>query len=334
MPTRSSAAIGVYQLEQDPPQLSNDSQQLSKSSPRAMKILSCIFTVFVFILTVYFLVDARAINSSEVKTTTRESTTIPRDSVEIAANSNAVRYLIADSDRPSERSHNSTAIGIREQVVESRTIKTIVNDESADESGDEDERSNETTEDRASFMKLSRQAFMQLDHGDEFIRPAVQADEQRRLQWLDDHQRHKDEREGSSDSLPEHKDVLTLTNGDNLAHRQTCTGDLFKHKIRMSGCEPKIIINRYGNSQSRGRNGDCRFCHGSCSSFYVPKLRSKKLKATFRSCAACVPVETDYVKVQLNCPDRPEGTMQRTVVRVKRCACRNIQFDTEEEEEF
>ncbi|KAI6237047.1 Bursicon [Aphelenchoides besseyi] len=285
-----------------------------------MKILSCIFTVFVFILTVYFLVDARAINSSEITTTTRESTTIPRDSVEIAANSNAVRYSIADSDRPSERSSNSTSVGIREQVVESRTIKTIVSDESADESGDEDERSNETTEDRASFMKLSRQAFMQLDHGDEFIKPPVQADEQRRLQWLDDHQRHKDEREGSSDSLPEHKDVLTLTNGGNLAHRQTCTGDLFKHKIRMSGCEPKIIINR--------------FCHGSCSSFYVPKLRSKKLKATFRSCAACVPVETDYVKVQLNCPDRPEGTMQRTVVRVKRCACRNIQFDTEEEEEF
>lgn len=71
------------------------------------------------------------------------------------------------------------------------------------------------------------------------------------------------------------------------------------------------------------------FCHGACTSFYIPKLRSKKLKATFKSCAACVPVETDFVKVQLDCPDRPEVQMFRTVVRVKRCACRNIQVNFE-----
>jgi hypothetical protein len=86
----------------------------------------------------------------------------------------------------------------------------------------------------------------------------------------------------------------------------------------MAGCESKIIINR--------------FCHGACSSFYIPKLRSKKLKATFKSCAACVPVETDYVKVQLDCPEREEKQMFRTVVRVKRCACRNIQFEDREDD--
>lgn len=97
-----------------------------------------------------------------------------------------------------------------------------------------------------------------------------------------------------------------------LLQANNCRGDLFKHKVRVPGCLPKTIVNR--------------FCHGSCSSFYVPRLRSKKLKATFQSCSACVPVETDLIKVRLDCPNRVEqnGELYRTIVRVKRCACRDI----------
>lgn len=124
--------------------------------------------------------------------------------------------------------------------------------------------------------------------------------------------------------LRDSKSILTLASADILnstlltSQANSCRGDLFKHRIRVPGCLPKIIVNR--------------FCHGSCSSFYIPRLRSKKLKATFQSCAACVPVETDLVKVRLNCPDRNEqdNELYRTVVRVKRCACRNIVLEGDE----
>ncbi|KAI3422116.1 hypothetical protein GPALN_012649 [Globodera pallida] len=113
--------------------------------------------------------------------------------------------------------------------------------------------------------------------------------------------------------------LLALTSADTLmdtAQVNNCRGDLFKHKVRMSGCRPLTIVNR--------------FCHGSCASFYIPRLRSKKLKATFQSCAACVPTETDLVTVRLDCPGRAEGALNRTLVRVKRCACRNIALEEEE----
>lgn len=59
-------------------------------------------------------------------------------------------------------------------------------------------------------------------------------------------------------------------------------------------------------------------------------MKAKKLSATFRSCAACVPVETENVEVVLDCPDRPEGQMTRSVVQVKRCECRNVELSDEE----
>ncbi|KAK6050836.1 hypothetical protein COOONC_11659 [Cooperia oncophora] len=29
-----------------------------------------------------------------------------------------------------------------------------------------------------------------------------------------------------------------------------------------------------------------RYCHGTCASYFIPRLNSKKLKAVFKSCAA------------------------------------------------
>ncbi|KAF7634686.1 CTCK domain-containing protein [Meloidogyne graminicola] len=96
----------------------------------------------------------------------------------------------------------------------------------------------------------------------------------------------------------------------------TCQGDLFKHKIKVIGCKPKTITNR--------------FCHGSCSSFYIPRLRSKKLKATFQSCSACIPDEMDTIQIKLECPDLEEGFIYQKIVRVKKCACKNIVLEGEE----
>uniref|UniRef100_A0A915NUT3 Bursicon n=1 Tax=Meloidogyne floridensis TaxID=298350 RepID=A0A915NUT3_9BILA len=103
---------------------------------------------------------------------------------------------------------------------------------------------------------------------------------------------------------------------NNTLQSNTCQGDLFKHKIKLNGCKPKSITNR--------------FCHGSCSSFYIPRLRSKKLKATFQSCSACIPAEVDTIQVRLECPDLEKGYLYRKIVRVKKCACRNIMLEGEE----
>ncbi|CAK5024998.1 unnamed protein product [Meloidogyne enterolobii] len=103
---------------------------------------------------------------------------------------------------------------------------------------------------------------------------------------------------------------------NNTLQSNTCQGDLFKHKIKVNGCKPKSITNR--------------FCHGSCSSFYIPRLRSKKLKATFQSCSACIPAEVDTIQVRLECPDLEKGYLYRKIVRVKKCACRNIMLEGEE----
>ncbi|KAI1720665.1 DAN domain-containing protein [Ditylenchus destructor] len=174
---------------------------------------------------------------------------------------------------------------------------------------------------RTEFHSKSRDAFLRLD-SKPYIEPPLLPDEERRQIWLERH-RHKhqhrmEKKEGRKEEIPGRKRVLTLTTVDFFNRNQTCTGDLFKHKVRMAGCEPKIIINR--------------FCHGSCASFYIPKLRSKKLKATFRSCAACVPSETDLIQVKLNCPEREEKEIYRTVMRVKKCACRNIELDDEDDD--
>lgn len=45
-----------------------------------------------------------------------------------------------------------------------------------------------------------------------------------------------------------------------------------------------------------------------------------------------MPVETDTIDVFLDCPERPEKRVQRRVVRVTRCECRNVQIDPEYED--
>ncbi|KAL3083125.1 hypothetical protein niasHS_010927 [Heterodera schachtii] len=129
--------------------------------------------------------------------------------------------------------------------------------------------------------------------------------------------------DGSQWPLRDGDTLLAFTSDDALIERtaqlNNCRGDLFKHKVRLPGCRPKTIVNR--------------FCHGNCASFYIPRMRSKKLKATFQSCAACVPTETDLVQIQLDCPSRGEGQLNRTIVRVKKCACRNIALEGEEGKE-
>uniref|UniRef100_A0A914CT69 Bursicon n=1 Tax=Acrobeloides nanus TaxID=290746 RepID=A0A914CT69_9BILA len=99
---------------------------------------------------------------------------------------------------------------------------------------------------------------------------------------------------------------------------ETCLGDEFIHRVKIAGCKSHYIKNR--------------FCHGTCASFYIPKLRSKKLKGLFQSCAACVPSEYEHIQVRLKCPDRAEKEIIQLVMRVKKCACRNIDFNSDDDD--
>ena len=130
------------------------------------------------------------------------------------------------------------------------------------------------------------------------------------------------------------RELLTLTNTESIERNQSCNTSDLEHEVRIEGCEPKMVKNR------RVRAARCaqltppppptfRFCHGACTSLYIPKSRSSKIKATFRSCAACVPVETSTRSVTLECPQRAasERRLERKVVIIERCACRNVRVD-------
>jgi hypothetical protein len=80
---------------------------------------------------------------------------------------------------------------IRYKVSDSSQFE-IFDDE--EEDSDESSTSNPTVD--PSFAELSRQAFLHLNQGQQYIKPVAQSDEDRRLLWLGDHQRRKDEKKG------------------------------------------------------------------------------------------------------------------------------------------
>ncbi|CAJ0954718.1 unnamed protein product, partial [Mesorhabditis belari] len=88
---------------------------------------------------------------------------------------------------------------------------------------------------------------------------------------------------------------------------QKCRTGVFKQHVKMPGCLTKVIFNR--------------FCHGSCTSFFIPRMRPNRLKASFQSCAACIPKHYDKMDVTLDCPGMDPPQVTRTVVIVKKCEC-------------
>ncbi|KAH7721629.1 DAN domain-containing protein [Aphelenchoides avenae] len=192
-----------------------------------------------------------------------------------------------------------------------RLLYNVARPVQADDDRDENAVSSKNHRD---VLERSRNAFMSLQEEKPAVEETLEPDENRKQKWLEQHRAKKEKMHRKNRPHP-----LTRIPGHVLQKNQTCKADLFKHKIRMAGCEPKIILNR--------------FCHGACTSFYIPKLRTKKLKATFQSCAACVPAETDIIQVKLDCPEREEKEITRTVMLVKRCACRNIDLGDDSDEE-
>ncbi|VDM43712.1 unnamed protein product [Toxocara canis] len=142
------------------------------------------------------------------------------------------------------------------------------------------------------FEQLSRNAFMSLQ-SDSYIEPPLLTPEEKKARWLQRKLRkqQKIDKRGRKiasspkDALKQSQLAVKLGDAEALRKNPECEGQLFKQRIRMEGCLSKVVINR--------------FCHGTCSSYYIPRLRPRKLKlqAMFQSCSACRPSEYDTIEV-------------------------------------
>lgn len=111
---------------------------------------------------------------------------------------------------PEARSIASTALlttSTQPQMSKTDSIRYKISDSSSQievlDEGDEDEQEDEsfegTTEKTTvdpSFSQLSRQAFDRLRVDQQSIKPVIEADENRRLLWLADHQRRRENKKG------------------------------------------------------------------------------------------------------------------------------------------
>ncbi|EYC13406.1 hypothetical protein Y032_0044g973 [Ancylostoma ceylanicum] len=95
---------------------------------------------------------------------------------------------------------------------------------------------------------------------------------------------------------------------------QRCEGSKFKQRVKAPGCLTKVIVNR--------------FCHGTCPSYFIPRMNSKILKAKFKSCAACAPRDYDAVDVTLDCPGQDPPQVTKTIVKIKKCECIDLDLST------
>nr|CDJ85237.1 DAN domain containing protein [Haemonchus contortus] len=142
---------------------------------------------------------------------------------------------------------------------------------------------------------------------------------------------HSDVNEGNSipENMPEKKERKPgrrkpIVDGRNQAlitlkdprtrETQRCESAKFKQRVKAPGCLTKVIVNRY--------------CHGTCASYFIPRLNSKKLKAVFKSCAACVPRDYDAVNVTLDCPGQDPPQITKSIVKIKKCECIDLDLST------
>ncbi|KAE9417788.1 hypothetical protein Angca_003240 [Angiostrongylus cantonensis] len=108
--------------------------------------------------------------------------------------------------------------------------------------------------------------------------------------------------------------ALITLNDPHMRPVQRCEGAKFKQRVKAPGCLTKVIVNR--------------FCHGTCSSYFIPRMNSKKLKAVFKSCAACAPKEYDRFDVTLDCPGQNPPQVTKSIIKIKKCECIELDLST------
>ncbi|VDK57289.1 unnamed protein product [Anisakis simplex] len=158
------------------------------------------------------------------------------------------------------------------------------------------------------FEQLSRNAFLSLQ-SETYIEPPLLTPEEKRRKIAS----------SPKDALKKSQLAVKIGDAETVRRHPECEGQLFKQRIRMEGCSSKVVINRY--------------CHGTCSSYYIPRLRPRKLKlkAMFQSCSACRPSEYDTIEVKLDCPKKNPAHLIRRVVKVKKCSCMALNVDQPDE---
>ncbi|WKY12768.1 hypothetical protein Q1695_003957 [Nippostrongylus brasiliensis] len=125
----------------------------------------------------------------------------------------------------------------------------------------------------------------------------------------------KERKPGHRKSLIEGRSKALLALKDPLTRElQRCESTKIKQRVKAPGCLTKVIVNRY--------------CHGTCASYFIPRLNSKKLKAVFKSCAACIPRDYDAVNVTLDCPGQDPPQITKSIVKIKKCECIDLDLST------
>lgn len=104
---------------------------------------------------------------------------------------------ISVSERPTQEtaeSNQSRVNSIHYKVSDSSQVDIQFEDSGEEEHEEDADEStlNSPTVDPA-FVELSRQAFLRLNQGEQYVKPVVQTDEQRRLVWLTQHQKGRTE---------------------------------------------------------------------------------------------------------------------------------------------
>ncbi|TKR60683.1 hypothetical protein L596_027894 [Steinernema carpocapsae] len=162
----------------------------------------------------------------------------------------------------------------------------------------------------AFFQLASRTSFNMLQ-GERVVEPPLDSQERRKEKWLErhKHRKNKNDRRGRKRLKGEQKESFILTRNELPKMKDNCVGVKITQRVRMAGCLTRVVHNRY--------------CHGTCTSVFIPRLRAKKLKATFESCSACLPYDYDRVQIRLECPDRDPPTIVRRVIKVKSCTCQS-----------
>jgi len=109
------------------------------------------------------------------------------------------------------------------------------------------------------------------------------------------------------------KRAVTITKKEYLK-KDWCQTEPFQQIISEKGCRKKRVLNR--------------FCYGQCNSFFIPKTDRKDQDAgSFRSCAYCTPVISEWLDVELDCPSLSPPRKTKRIQIVKQCKCMAVNLE-------
>uniref|UniRef100_A0A0K0FND7 DAN domain-containing protein n=1 Tax=Strongyloides venezuelensis TaxID=75913 RepID=A0A0K0FND7_STRVS len=89
-----------------------------------------------------------------------------------------------------------------------------------------------------------------------------------------------------------------------------CKAEDINVKVSFKNCISQELISKY--------------CHGTCSSIFIPQMRPHKMKASFQSVSSCVPDDHQIIKIRLECPNQVPDHVYRKIVKINSCSCKQF----------